>query len=191
MNVISSFEAKYKEYVNIFSNDIFFDNNNIYKELRTLSSLLYEGIQVDIQTWLNTEITSLFDDKKKLTFEFSKEFEPIYRQTIVRFDLIQDFLIEKKNTQYDIFRNLDKAVKHFVSQKEGYKIHKVVSILLPFSKKNEKTYSFMITFLKDYFSDEDNLDGTITQSICLYIKKKFSHAEQSNIMKTFPSWCKC
>lgn len=164
--------------------DFIKESTIIFKKLSVLANTLYDGIENKL-SWLKSEILSLKDTTIKISIGFSIDFELYYKNSTLRFELIEDYL-KNKQLKFHITEELMYIYEYYLDKDEVYKIIRIISSLMQYSIPNNLTKSLIINILTSYYKDEDFEDNTILLVLRNFIYKNLSISDKEFIIKEFP-----
>jgi hypothetical protein len=156
-----------------------------YPGLQELSFNIYETIE-DKGEWLSREILSLIEDIE-IGLPFTEDFKVFYKNSLLRFDLIQDFL-SAKNEKYNVDEELNRVLDYYVSKRKAYRVVRVISCLLFNSVKTEISLQLVDKLLEVYYTTPDFEDRTILFNLGVYSREVFTDNEQVFLYEKYPDF---
>jgi hypothetical protein len=155
-----------------------------YPGLQKLSVQIYETIE-DKGQWLKEEILSLIEDIE-IGIPFSDEFKIFYKNSLLRFELIEDFL--SMGDEYNIVNELNRVHDYYASKGKVLDVIRIISGLLFYSVKTEVSLQLVDKVLDVYYTTPDFEDRTILFNLGVYSRESFTDNELAFLCEKYPDF---
>lgn len=183
------FELEYLKYTEIISGktsdvNLLISSPSLYENLKKEAFLIYDKIP-NKETWIKAEIISLIDKNIVIPLNFNKDFKKYYLESLLRFDLIDEYL-KNKNLIFDVTVDLNKIFDKFLCEKKVSKVLHVLFIMITNSIANESTFHFVEKLLDFYTSNKDYEDKTLIYEIETFLEENYSEMKVNYIREKYP-----
>ncbi|WP_261512653.1 hypothetical protein [Chryseobacterium paludis] len=183
------FKIKYLDYLRILSrNNV--DINSIINSPQLYTDLQKEAYDVynkilNKEEWIKAEILSLLKNIN-IPIELDPDFKNQYRESYLRFDLIDDYL-KKQNLIIDITNELNEVYNFFIENGKLLNNFRFLFMMITNSTATDKTFHFIEKLLNVYYDNRiEYQDNTMVYEISSFLEMNFTEQKVHSLKDQYP-----